>query len=104
MKRSIDLLTYTEVASIPDDQPPDVQTHVQCVQDEHAEVQRIWFNVEIAEIGFSRDARDGIDEPCGLPEVDQTPDRECPTCMTIIDIVRDVRERKLPAGVNSVRF
>ena len=98
MKNSIDLPTYTEVASIPDDQPCNIQAHVQRVQDEHAEVQRVRFDVQIAEIGFSRYARDGIDEPCGLPKVDQTPYRECPTCMTIIDIVRDVKRGELTSG------
>lgn len=95
--------THSEVTSIPNEQPGDIQNHVQYVEDEHRVVQRVGHDVQVVRAGLSRYASEGIDQPGGLPEIDDTPDAERPTCVER-DRYRPDRAVHLPAGVNSVGF
>ena len=74
------LFTYTEIASIPEKQPNDVQKQVRNVKYEDSGTERVRRQVQISCIGFSRYSTESVDHPSRLPEINQTPDAECPAC------------------------
>ena len=78
-REAIGFFSYPKVLSIPNDQPRDVQTEIDNVEDENQVMHCVWRYVEIASVRFAWDSADRIKKPRCLPGINQSPNAECPS-------------------------